>query len=250
MRLPQFIKSLIALCDKDSPRYALGGVHVERKENGRAFFTATDAAMLASVSFDDSGSDGCQEWESTLNGQQLAKAMTACKLPAKSLRSMTIDSLVDGRATVSGSATATVDRLDGRFPRWRDVMKQQGDYRWTAVDPSRLKVIAELYSSASKDVTVDVYMSDDPGSPMFFMSTNEHGETTRAVLMPKVGDRKKPEWVHDPDADFAPAPAPECVDDDVLAESIAEEPASAPPAEPVTVPADDEEDSFYLPPVE
>lgn len=263
MRLPKFIKALTKFCDCDSNRYAIGGVRCEHS-HGESSVCATDARILAAITYkDDSPVDDRHsmhdgEFATIVEAKPFAKALTATGSGKNSKHELTADL---STATIrSGGNIATASVCAGNFPRWRDVlaMKQAGKYRRVLLDPRLLKTVVELFASAvtdkSKGVTIHVGGKD---MPVFLEHVTAEGEHIRVVQMPLVGEAS--EWVSpkvpteqpaanvdEEETDDTPAPPPEMVDDDVLAESVAEEPASAPPAEPATVPADDDE--FALPP--
>lgn len=242
MRL-HFITKLIAkFCDTDSSRYALGGVYCESK-GGRSAMTATDGRFLASVSY----ADPFQEQEPVVIGSKgLVKAFNATA-PGKNEVGFQQLCVSNGKAHVECNGAMPCEVIEGRFPRYRDVFpsaEKPDGYHCVSVDPKMLKVIAELFAGVATEnnKAVQLWVSEDDTKPALFSHVTEGGDVVRAVLMPL--SVKGTTWPSEhggadeeaTDAeDETPAPPPECVDEDTLAQSFADE------ADEVECEAEDEE---------
>jgi DNA polymerase-3 subunit beta len=114
------IRKVLFAADSESTRYALAGVKIELAE-GEASFIATDGRRLAVI-----------ECESTLEGNApTANAIVpsqAMSVIDKALNGRSADALIhtDGNAIhVECDGVTIIARLvEGRFPKWRDVLPQ------------------------------------------------------------------------------------------------------------------------------
>lgn len=220
MKIPVFIKALARICDKESSRFALGGI--ECKSDGKiAQLTATDGRILATVHYPDE--DG--------------KAFTAIA-PAKELSNGPASAYkagvrYDGKYVGIGKDKTEVEPLDGRFPRVEDIFsiydKPKG-YVAVQLDAELLGKLCALSDAMNSGDTrgITLYVKDGT-SCVFGETTGEGGEVARLAIMPRADDTgRKPTFPARPGAESedeeAPAPPPEMLDDDAIAEAVSREP--------------------------
>lgn len=233
MKIPAFVKQLAKVCDRESSRFALGGIKCE-SDGTTARMTATDGRILATVHWHD---DDCIELDTVADAKSLAA------LPAKSF-SHSLGVRFDGSA-LRGGATGDVEQLDGRFPDCEKVMHihdEPDGYVAVKLDAALLGKLCALSDAMNDDqhkgkgITLFV---KGPESCVYAATTSEDGtHTARFAIMPLAADDG--ETVHQfparPGAEkpaaeskkrsrkAAPAPVPECLDDDTIAEAVAREP--------------------------
>lgn len=230
MRIHFLTKLLAKFCDNASSRYALGGIHCEA--NGeRSAMTATDGRFLASVSYEDA----CDEQEPVvIESKGLVKAFNSTA-PGKNEAGVQKLRVSGGQAHVECKGALPCEIIEGRFPRYRDVFplaSRPEGYHCVSVDPRMLKTIAELFAGVVTDAhkAVQLWVSEDAAKAMLCSHVTESGDVVRAVLMPL--NAPEATWpsehgVADEEPSDAeeetPAPPPECVDEDTLAQSFADE---------------------------
>lgn len=225
MKIPVFIKALARICDKESSRYALGGI--ECKSDGKiAQLTATDGRILATVHYPDE--DG--------------KAFTAIA-PAKELSNGPASAYkagvrYDGKYVGTGKGKTEVEPLDGRFPRVEDIFsiydKPKG-YVAVRLGASRLRKLCDLSDAINDGPTRGITLYVKDGTSCVFGSTRgENGEVARLAIMPLAADGKyqTPPFPARPgreppaaksDEEEAPAPPPEFMDDDAVGVCVDDE---------------------------
>ena len=230
MRLHFITKLLAKFCDNQSSRYALGGVYCE-STGERSAMTATDGRFLASVAY----GDACDEQEPVvIESKGLVKAFNATA-PGKNGGDFQKLSVSSGHAHVECKGALPCEIIEGRFPRYRDVFpsaEKPDGYHCVSVDPKMLKIIAELFAGVTTDQkkSVQVWVSEDESKPMLFSHVTAGGDAVRSVVMPVSGEEHTWPSEHgvadEEPADAeeeTPAPPPECVDEDTLAQSFADE---------------------------
>lgn len=135
-RLPadQFCRAVAGVvyaCDEESSRYALGGVCIDVKD-GTVTLVATDGRRLSSVE--------CETDQAVDDGQTLVPARALGimqRLAAGSEAAVQLEaSGTECVMTVEGT-TVTARLLDGKFPRWRDVIPTR-DAKCTTVTSTEL----------------------------------------------------------------------------------------------------------------
>ncbi len=124
------VKSVIYAIDKDSSRYAMGGVLIEA-EGEDVFFVATDGrrASIAKCERSNATDDFAAEPE---NGTLQKPAPIVPTKPLTQLMNHasaeTLVSIQYGGGVfvgTSGDVTVTARTIDGRFPRWRGILPEQ-----------------------------------------------------------------------------------------------------------------------------
>jgi len=221
MKIPVFIKALVRICDKESSRYALGGI--ECKSDGTtAQLTATDGRILATVHYEDE--DG--------------KAFTAIA-PAKELSNgpaATYKAGVryDGKQLRSGNSRSDIEPIDGKFPKYEPLFTihdAPDGYVSVQLDATLLRKLCDLSDAINDGPTrgIKLYVKDGT-SCVFGATRGENGEVARLAIMPLAtdGNYKTPPFPARPGAESvdeeAPAPPPETLDDDAIAEAVSREP--------------------------
>lgn len=185
MKIPKFIKKIVAFCDPESSRYALGAVKCESR-GGVAHVVATDGRSLTCVSFEDDQGD----IDSLVMGKEM-KAIPANALPTANL-------LADGMVE-SDYGGRKVPLCEGRFPDYERVLVQEGDYTPILLDPALLKKLCEVHEATADshgpagNRGFVVWFSNNPQKPIFTSSTHG-GYTIRSVLMPMSCDSDTHEW--------------------------------------------------------
>lgn len=249
MRLPRFIKKIIGCTDNESSRYALGGVKCEF--NGeQSTCVATDGRQLIAVTYaDDSGGES---FDAVVDGKSLSKAATAATNGKRDYLVIEHDSgavRVTGMDPISGGKpnglTARATIVDGRFPRYEDVFgiynDPPTDYVRVKLDPILLSELLDVYRSAQYEGNRGVYLwvntRKTATCPVYMHMKAMDGELIRAILMPLAADDDegstgivsypKPSEVAaeqpEPEPVVGGGP-PECMDDDVIAATVASEP--------------------------
>lgn len=226
MKIPVFIKALARICDKESSRFALGGI--ECKSDGKiAQLTATDGRILATVHYPDE--DG--------------KAFTAIA-PAKELSNGPAAAYkagvqYDGKFVGTGKDKTSIEPLDGMFPRVEDIFsiydKPKG-YVAVQLDAELLGKLCALSDAMNSGDTrgITLYVKDGT-SCVFGETTGEGGEIARLAIMPRAADGKykTPPFPARPGAEppaaesedeEAPAPPPEFMDDEAVGACVNDEP--------------------------
>jgi DNA polymerase III subunit beta len=179
------VRGVVFATDTDSSRYALGAVMVE-VQGDTVTFVATDGRRLASVQCDRSQNE---------NSDPIA--------PLVPSRVMTImariadhagDEMVELQATareivaIIGNATVTASLVEGRFPKWRDVVPER-DAKPTTVERTDLlsatRAAAICSSEESKGV---LYAFSDDGIWLQGKS-GEKGESSVTCEIVDAGDK-------------------------------------------------------------
>ena len=170
MLIPSQIFPISKVCDVESTRYALGGVHLERDAEGPVA-VATDGRRLIAVRWSEAAAGdypgGVGDTAHVENFETLIPAKSwneAAKLPPKrTSKPILANVLVEetsANGTVRMAATdlettkqITPRSLEGRFPRWRDTMpKEQPGSITVRLDATYL---AEVCAVLAKMVTDD-----------------------------------------------------------------------------------------------
>jgi DNA polymerase III subunit beta len=117
------VKCVSYACDKDSSRYALGGVLIEvSREEGKVYLVATDGRRLSRVAIGLSSHedpDSCQALV-PINAIQAMQRNAEGSIDALTMNASATQIV----ASIEG--TTIFSRLvEGRFPKWRDVFPQR-----------------------------------------------------------------------------------------------------------------------------
>ena len=122
------VKSVIYAIDRDSSRYALGGVFIECVGN-KAFFVATDGRRMsiAEVGREAATDDFVNEPKGTEKKSPIVPTSPMVWLSNEAGADQTVSLECDAKAFRgnAGGITVTCRLIDGRFPRWRDVLGEE-----------------------------------------------------------------------------------------------------------------------------
>jgi hypothetical protein len=188
MRIPKWIKQLANVCDRESSRYALGGILVEHKD-GVGSLTATDGRILCNVSYPDNvGPD----MDMVINGKEAGKAVTHCITKDKVLSVGPDERNPDKYATICGQKGASsVEVMEGRFPRYEDIFdmnKSTAGYVHVRLCPHLLGKLMEVYAAAVDangfDRKAVGFWIKDSRSAVHLAHTTSNGEVIRSLIMP------------------------------------------------------------------
>jgi DNA polymerase-3 subunit beta len=122
------VKSVIYAIDRESSRYALGGVLIECVGN-TAFFVATDGRRMsiAEVGREAATDDFVGEPKGTEKKSPIVPTSSLVWLSNEAGADETVSIECDSKAFRGnvGGITVTCRLIEGRFPRWRDVLGQE-----------------------------------------------------------------------------------------------------------------------------
>jgi DNA polymerase-3 subunit beta len=178
VRFPISAMGVLKASDKVSSRYALGGVLLERKGN-TASATCTDGRVLLHASWSDNGDD--VDAEALVPVDAVEKASKAADK-----RETFVDVDASGETEVrlsTASTTLSTKVVEGRFPRYRDVIPNLKAVPHVKVrlDAAFLKKICEAaLKMKPKECGIDVYVTDD-GSPVVMTLASELGEMLAVI---------------------------------------------------------------------
>lgn len=230
MKIPVFIKALARICDKESSRFALGGIYCQ-SDGKTAQLVATDGRILAAVHYPDE--DGVA-FDAIASGKELSSGPVAQYKAGVTY---------DGECVRSGKSRVSIEPLDGRFPKYEDVFSihdKPDGYAVAKLDAALLRKLCELadaMNSDDKSKGITLYVKDGQ-SCVFGAVEGESGEVARLAIMPRAPDDKyeTPPFPARPGAEPAAAesgkkrkakpaaPPPETLDDDAIAEAVSREP--------------------------
>jgi hypothetical protein len=239
MKIPAFIKHLVAFTDTASSRYALGGIKCTSRD-GVASVAATDGRALTCVHWkDDNGPD----MDVIVDAKQLTSPPAAAfKTDVRGKGGVTFD----GKAVYHGKSSLALDPIEGRFPRIEDIFPSPDlmkGYLSITLSPSILRKLCDLAASASSGYQtphVTLWIKDDKSAVLADTRSPEGEHTVRMAIMPigrDVGSKTFPSRPgavaktpatpspESADADAPeddPAPVPEMMDATQLAAAIAE----------------------------
>lgn len=165
MLIPKQVLEAHRMGDKDSARYALGGVKIERDSDGNPFAVACDGTMIVVCNWDEPDPADYPKLPNGISpepdGEYSAiipadACQRASKMPPKRSTKQILERYVvldehspDGKATFAAtdldSADATtVRQLEGRFPIWRTIL---GSARYTRIrlDMAKLKTLVDTF---------------------------------------------------------------------------------------------------------
>lgn len=212
MLIPKEVFNLHKLTDNSS-RCALGGVKFERDDAGRPVAVATDGYRLMAMQWAE---DGAERYPAHVANAAAAENFSAivpadaCKKAARFktakaaltknqpfLGHVVLDETASDNQAVTLAATnlESVDKicpqpLDGRYPRWRDVVPQYnaGEAVSVAINGDYLAELAAVMSQfAADDKTKNglvLTVPTEPGRPALLSVEREDGRRAVAVLMP------------------------------------------------------------------
>ena len=240
MKIPAFIKHLVAFTDTASSRYALGGIKCTSRD-GVASVAATDGRVLTCVHWKDT--DG-PDMDVIVDAKQLTSPPAAAFRTDHSGKGGVT---FDGKAVHHGKSSLALDPIEGRFPRIEDIFPSpdlMNGYMSITLSPSILRKVCDLAASASSGYQtphVTLWIKDDKSAVLADTMSPEGEHTVRMAIMPigrEIGSKTfpsrpgavarkatpSPETAHADDAEEVPAPAPvpEMMDATQLASAIEE----------------------------
>jgi len=218
-RLPadQFVravKGVVFSADAESSRYALGAVLIE-VEGEVVTFVATDGRRLSSVR--------CEHDLAVDNSQTLvpARVMQIIARLADQAGDDSVQLEATGKEVVAtvGTATVTALLMQGRFPRWRDVLPER-DVASTTVERSSLLAATRAAAICSSDESRGVEYAFSADGIWLHGQSAEKGESSVTCDIveagAKTGVKLDPafvvEWLGGIDGDEEPTVSIEVVD--------------------------------------
>ena len=207
MHLPRKVFSIVKVCDAESFRYALGGIRLERGNDGNPVAVATDGKRLIATSWTENGDDhpsSCAKvagFETIVSGESVKQAVKAHKMtkseiakqPCRSGYIVTEDSpdgLTSSIIAEAGVSKTVIDRatIDGKFPKWRDVIKDHGQ----GLCKLDAKLLSETIAvvGAMGDGTVILSMNvENPEDSAINITSIDSDQKTVGVVMPLSGEK-------------------------------------------------------------
>lgn len=258
MLVPKSVFAVRKIADRDSSRYALGGIRFERDEKtGAPLAVACDGRRLVAVTWNEDNADEYPAAPGLVAGkregaQPFILPYAACdaaskikiKTPKPILENIVLQEPLADENTVKIFATdcdnqhnTTARQLDGRFPRWRDVFPAYGpDDISIKFDARYLRDLLEALeatagSDESRAVVLTISRDDNGHEKPILLTAVSANVAAAAVLMPLSVDRDgtKPQ----PARQFLP-PLPQAAEDPPAADEDAadeiEEPTDTEPA--------------------
>lgn len=209
MKVPMSVLEAHRCCDLESSRYALGGVKFETI-NGRPYAIATDGRHMVIVSWNPQEGEPL---EAIVSGGAMATALAAVKRHSSlSMAEVTPDS-VTLQISPKGSESITVKAppVEGRFPKWQNVVpKQTPQHRTVALGAKLVRNLLAVCEAAGVDgghIAVLFTFPPDDGPVLLTLSTDD--VKVCGVIMPIDINNEMPSapaWL--PVADAAPAVEP------------------------------------------
>jgi hypothetical protein len=240
MKLYSWIKQLAKVCDTESSRYALGGI--ECKSDGvTAQLTATDGRILATVRYPEDGDGTEAKMDCIVDGKALASPPAAA---FKALRPHLMPHY-NGTSLAYGGTTTSPPVIDGRFPRYEDLFTihdEPDGYVAVKLDPAYLKTLCELAHAMTDGTFKGLTLFVKDSQSCVFATCRNADAVARMAIMPLACDDEnwKPQFparTADPCSEGTdsspvcienkakqPAPPPEMLDDDAIAEAVTREP--------------------------
>jgi DNA polymerase-3 subunit beta len=187
-RLPadQFVravKGVVFSADAESSRYALGAVLIE-VEGEVVTFVATDGRRLSSVR--------CEHDLAVDNSTTLvpARVMQIIARLADQAGDDSVQIEATGKEVVAtvGTATVTALLMEGRFPRWRDVLPER-DVASTTVDRSSLLAATRAAAICSSEESRGVEYAFSADGIWLHGQSAEKGESSVTCDIVEAGDK-------------------------------------------------------------
>jgi DNA polymerase-3 subunit beta len=196
------IKSVIYAIDKESSRYALGGVFIECVGT-KAFFVATDGRRLsvAEVVRDAATDDFVAEPKGTEKKSPIVPSSPLIWLSNLAGADETVSLECDSstfRGNV-GAVTVTCRLIDGRFARWRDVLTSELPPPHS-IRRSELSHAISCAAVVSTEASKGVRLSFNRDTLTLTAKSSEAGESTVECPVETAGEsavvKLDPKFVH------------------------------------------------------
>jgi DNA polymerase III subunit beta len=179
------VKGVVFATDNESSRYALGAVMIE-VQGDTVTFVATDGRRLASVQCDRSQNE---------NSEPIAPLVPARAMAIIArLADHATDDLLQLEATPReivarvGNATVTARLVEGRFPRWRDVLPER-DAKPTTVDRAALLAATRAAAICSSEESKGVLFAFSSDGIWLQGKSSEKGESSVTCEIVDAGDK-------------------------------------------------------------
>lgn len=211
MLIPREVFAVSKCAARESTRYAINGVCVERESDGKCRASTTDGRMLVSVSWDDAetrdkfpdvGSsatpvDGFTSIVDREHWNRAARDITTRISEPIRRHSLLDETTANGRADFrtpsdrkSEPNQAEAETIEGHFPKWRDVVPDY-DIGVNAIEigfnPDLLSTLLRAISDAATDAEskgVRLIIPKNPKQPMLIKAHNSEGREAVGVIMP------------------------------------------------------------------
>lgn len=221
MKIPCTIIDALAPCvDTESSRYALEGIHIE--DGQQPYAVVTDGRCAIVASWADNGDLG-DAGTATLDTADMLDAAARARRHGDNDVGLVGDPVSSEQFIAGqGACTNTVAVLDGRFPKWRDIVPKRKRSVSVSVDAKRLARVARAVGKALDDVeranhSVELLIvigedgQADKDTPIVLSGRAPDGRKAMGILMPLTeGDRPEPYgWNQREDEEVATPAEPE-----------------------------------------
>jgi DNA polymerase-3 subunit beta len=179
------VRGVVFATDTDSSRYALGAVMVE-VQGDTVTFVATDGRRLASVQCDRSQNE---------NSDPIAPLVPSRVMAIMArIADHAGDEVVELQATareivaIIGSATVTASLVEGRFPKWREVLPER-DAKPTTVERASLFAATRAAAICSSEESKGVTFAFSNDGIWLQGKSSEKGESSVTCEIVDAGDK-------------------------------------------------------------
>jgi DNA polymerase III subunit beta len=179
------VRGVVFATDTDSSRYALGAVMVE-VQGDTVTFVATDGRRLASVQCDRSQNE---------NSDPIAPLVPSRVMAIMArIADHAGDEVVELQATareivaIIGNATVTASLVEGRFPKWRDVLPER-DAKPTTVERASLFAATRAAAICSSEESKGVTFAFSADGIWLQGRSSEKGESSVTCEIVDAGDK-------------------------------------------------------------
>lgn len=205
MLIPRGVFPISDLCDTDSSRFALGGVLLERDENGKAKAVATDGRRLLVISWVE---DDRTEYPEGVADSQYKRDFRAIvpkkqwtdaeKLPPRNCPKPILSNVLADEPNANGSITLGATDLEtartikakcleGNYPKYRDVIPEYKYWQSTRISVNRQLLESILHAmrgvTTEENTAVVLDVPFDPSKPLVLTAENDRYDA-KGVLMP------------------------------------------------------------------
>ena len=207
MHVPRKVFSIVKVSDPSQCRYALGGIKLERGNDGNPVAVATDGKRLIATSWQENGDDhpsSCAKvagFETIVSSEAVKSAakshkMTKSEIAKQPCRSGYIvtedapDGLTSSIIAEYGVSKTVIDHatIDGKFPKWRECIKNHGQ----GIVKLDAKLFAETIAVVGSmgDGTVILSLdSESPEDSAINITSIDGDQKTVGVVMPLNGEK-------------------------------------------------------------
>lgn len=179
------VRGVVFATDTDSSRYALGAVMVE-VQGDTVTFVATDGRRLASVQCDRSQNEDSDPIAPLVPSRVMAIMARIADHAG--------DEVVELQATtceivaIIGNATVTASLVEGRFPKWRDVLPER-DAKPTTVERASLFAATRAAAICSSEESKGVTFTFSNDGIWLQGRSSEKGESSVTCEIVDAGDK-------------------------------------------------------------